>query len=111
MFLAGGFVPSCKKNGNKDVCNVKNPLTDLPWLATKVEEYTSFSQNNSLRVTIYQCMYGDGQTGFLEDLGSIKPFYNCEGDVLCVLGGVVGETCPHLNIDLANKKLIWEINN
>jgi len=94
------------------VYNVDNPLTDLPWLKTKVEEIVLQIQNgNPVSVSIYQCTYGNGQTGFLEDCGNIKYFYNCEGEKLCLMGGFAGATCPELSIDFANEKLIWKAEN
>ena len=92
------------------VCNVENPLKDLPWLKAQVDEITLLSQQgNPLRIAIYECMYDNKKTGFLIDEGNIKPFYNCSGDILCVMGGWAGETCSELNI--VKQELIWEINN
>jgi hypothetical protein len=89
---------------------VENPLTDLSWLKVKVEEIALIIQNgNPLSVSIYQCIYGDSETGFLIDEGNIKPFYNCSGEILCIMGGNAGETCLELNI--VSKKLICEMNN
>jgi hypothetical protein len=90
-------------------CKFENPLTDLPWLKAKVDEITLLSQNNPLYITIYQCIYGNGETGFLVDEGNMKPFYSCNGKVLCIMGGFAGETCSELNV--VSKVLIWEINN
>ena len=90
-------------------CEFGNPLTDLLWMKTKVDEITLLFQVNPLHIAIYQCTYGDGKTGFLEDRGNIAFFYNCEGETLCIMGGDAGETCSELNI--VNKELIWEINN
>jgi len=102
----------CKKNNiMNNSCEFENPLTDLSWLKDKVDEITLLFQGNSLHIAIYQCTYGDGETGFLLDQGNLKPFYNCNGVILCTMGGFMGETCPGLKIDLENKKLIWEINN
>jgi hypothetical protein len=102
----------CDKPKTPDsTCNVDNPLTDLPWLKTKIEELTLLYQDNPLSVAIYQCTYSNGQTGFLEERGNIAFFYNCKGETLCTMGGVVGETCPELNIDFANGKLIWYVEN
>ena len=87
-----------------------NPLTDLPWLKSKVEEITLIIQSgNPLSVSIYQCIYGNNEIGFLIDEGNMKPFYNCSGDILCIMGGFAGETCLELNI--ISEELIWEINN
>jgi len=93
-----------------DKCNVNNPLTDLPWLVEKIDEITLlFQQGKPLQTAIYQCVYGNGEIGFLLYGGNISHFYNCNGDVLCMMGGFMGETCPKLKI--VSQKLIWEIND
>ncbi|MDR2556295.1 MAG: hypothetical protein LBC49_01115 [Bacteroidales bacterium] len=95
-----------QKNPPK-VCNVDNPLTDLPWLKAIVDEIVLDVKNgNPLSVSIYQCIYGSNETGFLVEIGNMNPFYNCSGEILCIMGGVAGETCPELNI--VKEKLIWE---
>ena len=89
---------------------VVDNLPDLPWLKDKIDEITLlFQQGNPLRIAIYQCIYGDEETGFLEDRGNVAFFYNCEGDILCIMGGVAGVTCSELNI--VCRKLIWKIEN
>ena len=96
----------------KDTCEFENPLTDIPWLVEKVDEITLLFQNNPLHIAIYQCGYSDGKTGFLEDRGNVAFFYNCEGEMLCAMGGCMGSPpCQELSIDFASKNLIWEINN
>ena len=111
LMLAGSFFSCGEKDcqcNNEKVCNVENPLTDLLWLKSKVDEITLLFQGNPLHIAISQCIYGDGKTGFLEDRGNIAFFYNCEGETLCIMGGDAGETCSELNI--VSKELIWEIN-
>jgi len=107
VFVATG----CDKSKATSMpCNVDNPLTDLPWLKEKVDEINLIIQNgNPLSVSIYQCVYGNGKTGFLVDEGNIKSFYNCEGEILCIMGGFAGETCSELNI--VSQELIKEITN
>ena len=112
LILLGSFSFSCEKKVDtpkEKLCNVENPLTDLPWLKAKVEEITLLFQNNPLHIAIYQCTYGNKQTGFLEDHGNVGFFYDCEGEILCIMGGFAGETCSELNI--VSRELIWEINN
>jgi len=108
LLLSTCFVAtSCDK---PKTCGVGNPLTDLPWLKAEIDEIIlSSQQGNSLRIAIYQCIYSDKRTGFLIDKGNIKPFYNCNGDILCTMGGYAGETCSELNI--VSQELIWGINN
>ena len=90
LIVAGSFCScgedcSCRENNPKEqVCNVDNPLTDLLWLKEIIDEI----KGNPLSVTIYQCIYGNRETGFLIGMGKISPFYNCEGEVLCIMGGV-----------------------
>jgi hypothetical protein len=94
----------------KDGQEIENPLEDLPWLKAEVDEIALAIQNGTpLSVSIYRCIYGNGETGFLIDGGNIKPFYNYSGDVLCIIGGDAGETCSELNI--TGKELIWEMSH
>jgi len=95
-----------------NLCEFEDPLTDLPWLMEIVDQSENNSHNNSW-IRIFQYTYRDG-IGFHVDVngGGLSSFYNCAGKTICLLGhGAVGEsTCPELNIDFENGKLIWEIN-
>ncbi|MDR3062170.1 MAG: hypothetical protein LBU57_08675 [Dysgonamonadaceae bacterium] len=112
LLLAGTV--SC---GNDDsnpkikVCNVENPLTDLPWLKKFIDESKQGHQVS--RMKIYQSSYDDGKIGFLIDICEGCPdagllLTNCEGENLCVLGGLAGDLCTDFKIDFENKKLIWK---
>jgi len=93
-----------------NICNVDNPLTDLPWLKEKIDEFNLLAQESqNLSIAIYQCKYGSDDVGFLIDEGNTKPFYNSSGEVLCIIGGFAGETCSELNI--VSQELIWKIND
>ena len=111
LLIFAGSLSSCEKNkGNKMVCNVKNPLTDLPWLKDKVAELTSLYQGQSSHIAIWQCTYGGGYVGFWEGHENVAFLFDCNGDLLCTMNEATGVTsCPGVDIDL--KKLIWEINN
>ena len=97
------------------ICNVDNPLTDLPWLKEIIDEFekNAATLGYNPHARIYQCTYKDG-IGFLLEMCVGCPdtgysFRNCEGEILCEGGGLSGEdSCPELNIDYENKKLIWE---
>jgi hypothetical protein len=92
-------------------CIFDDPLTDLLWLKDKIAEiHQLINEGLKPAVKIYQCTYDNGKTGFFEEMGNISFFYDCEGNILCIMGGDAGETCQELGIDFANKKLIWEIN-
>ena len=110
LILASCFSACNEKDDTEKepACNFDNPLTELLWLKTKVDENTLLlQQGNPLRVSIHQCMYDDGKIGFLIDKGNTKTFYNCGGETLCIMGGVAGETSPELNI--VSRELIWYI--
>ncbi len=100
-----------------DACNFDNSLTDLLWLKTFVNRYVRESEAGfKYPVEIYQCTYDNGKIGFFIDPcvscpDGLATLYSCDGTELCSMGGITGEnTCNELNIDFANKKLIWEIN-
>ncbi|MCL2073227.1 MAG: hypothetical protein FWH18_04865 [Marinilabiliaceae bacterium] len=93
-----------------DICEFVNPTTDLIWLKEIVEEIVLIAESgNPISVSIFQCIYGNNETGFLIDKGNINPFHNCKGEVLCIMGGNVGDTCSELNI--VSQEQIWEIEN
>ena len=102
---------SCEK---RKVCNVEDPLTELPWLKKVIdifeEDAVWFGANPQAK--IYQCKYKDG-TGFLLEMCVGCPdagysFVNCEGKGLCGGGGFAGgDNCSKFKIKDKNKKLIW----
>ena len=110
---------ACKENEEKGKTpDFENPLTDLPWLKGIVDEFEKDAEamGYNSHARIYQCAYRDG-IGFLLEMCVDCPdagysFRSCEGVVLCGGGGHSGEdNCSEFDIDIENKKLIWEINN
>ena len=93
------------------ICNVDNPLTDLPWLKAIVDGFEEEAEPIYKHARIYRCNYKGG-TGFLLEMCVGCPddgytLVNCEGESLCVWE-FAGSPCSELNIDFENKKLIWE---
>jgi hypothetical protein len=92
-----------------NVCDVENPLTDLPWLKEIID---NFGNKAALEpAMIYLCTYRDG-IGFLLslDIYHSDPFVdlvNCDGEILCQLFGLGGELCEEYEIDFKTWKLIW----
>ncbi len=118
VMLSIAFV-SCGKDNkiSNPVCNVDNPLTDLPWLKEILDGIEKNAESgHKQHARIYQCTYRDG-TGFLLEMCVDCPdagysFRNCEGLILCGGGGIDGkDNCSEFSIDFENKKLILEINN
>ena len=99
------------------VCEVDNPLTDLPWLKALIDENVRLAQEGKYPTTYiyqctYDCTYDSGNIGFLEYRGEIVILYNCEGKSLGLMGGVVGQPFPSgLKVDWVNQKLLWKVEN
>ncbi|MCL2131602.1 MAG: hypothetical protein FWH36_03990 [Lentimicrobiaceae bacterium] len=97
-------------HNSSDSCVFEDPF-ELPWLESEVLRLSHLDPSvnvSPLSVSIYQCIYGNGKTGFLIDNGNSSPFYSCNGKLLCMMGGITNEECSHLNI--VSKELIWQIN-
>ena len=115
VFLCFSCSSQAEENEPID-CEFENPLTDLPWLKVIVDgfENDAIVSGYNPHACIYQCAYKDG-IGFLLEMCVGCPdagysFRNCEGDVLCGGGGHSGEdNCLEFNIDIKNKRLIWEM--
>jgi len=97
-------------------CNVDNPLVDFPWLKEIVVGFESDSKalGYNPHARIYQCSYKDGICFLLEMCVDCPDaeynFLNCKGNFLCSGGGKSGgDNCLGINIDMKNKKLIWEM--
>jgi hypothetical protein len=84
------------------ICDVDNPLTDLPWLKEIVD--------NALFGRIYQCTYED-TVGFFFFFYKFSTYSlkNCEGITVCYVRDIGGSHggCSGANIDFNSRKLIW----
>jgi len=86
------LILSCNKS-QVSLCNFHNPLKELSWLKEKINEFNLLTQEaQNLSIAIYQCRYGRGEIGFLVDKDNTKYFYNCKGEVLCIMNEDAGET-------------------
>lgn len=96
------------------VCGVENALTDLEWLYTLIETYSS--TNYPMLAKVYKCKYADNQEGFLlnpcygcPDAGTI--LCSCDGNTLCTSGTLnQQETCDEYQIDENSIELIYSNN-
>jgi len=84
---------ACKENEPTEKCNINNPLTDLPWLKEKIEE---FQNTPDIMVFIYQCVFENEEIGFLVKKDGKETLYNCKGEI-------------YSEQDIVSKELIWEI--
>ncbi|MDR1895618.1 MAG: hypothetical protein LBR10_02375, partial [Prevotellaceae bacterium] len=103
------------EDSNKEkVCNVDDPLTELPWLKEIIDGFQKDADaGNKPHARIYRCTFKDG-TGFLLERCVTCPDFgcdlmNCEGKLLCTMYGLAGKSCSEFEVDFENKKLIFEI--
>ena len=97
-----GFA-SCKKTS---YCNVSEPLTELSWLA-------SMKETDNVRIS--KAIFKEKETkmkqeGFIiepnETYPLISNYFNCSGEILCSVGGVVGSACEEYEV--IKKEVIYE---
>ena len=86
------------------VCDVLNPLTDLPWLKEIVRTVDS---GFSLCHWIYQCNYNDTVGFLLVNAPTFRAYnlINCEGEIVCSQGYHSG--CKDIAVDFNSRKLLW----
>ena len=99
-----------KRYGACTFCNVENPLTELPWLKSLVQFYSTDTLHRS---SISTCLYDSGKEGFLiadcidcPDAG--LDFMDCAGNDIGVLFGITGNDYAKYNIDKNSIKLIYK---
>lgn len=94
-------------NSLSSVCNVTDPLKELPWLKAMIDEATSEEPSDYCRATsVTQGVY-NGQTVFIPVLGGAlcctcgNAVYNCAGEMLfsCDMGK---------EAEIKDKKVIWQ---
>ena len=92
------------------VCDVDNPLTDLPWFEVIIKRLEGITYYTPY-IGIYQCSYKDG-IGFLvfpDISGYGFQLWNCEGKMICSNGGTINN-CVGAEIDFESSILIWSKN-
>lgn len=87
-------------------CSVKNPLQQLPWLETMLDQNDPESEYCS----IYQITQGnyEGKTVYIVAVSGAlcctcagSSVYNCEGEIEFICE-------PHKEAKIVNKQVIWE---
>ncbi|MCL2291063.1 MAG: hypothetical protein FWC34_10270 [Bacteroidetes bacterium] len=90
------FFTSCEKGGK--VCNVSDPLTNLPWLS----EIKNYRDSGIISYSISKAIFKDQKKGkriegfVVSDLhfyDGMTVYYNCSGKILCYVGGISGFMC------------------
>jgi len=88
---------ACEKVGK--VCEVSDPITELPWLTSiKGQENISIS-----KAILKDKKKGKRIEGFVIEPNKTYPdamtiYYNCSGEEICFDGGVVGFICKDYEV-------------
>jgi len=98
---------SCQK---EKICDVTNPLRDLPWL--KEIKKNGYIYPKGMYRNIYQCTYNNGIDGFYIEpcvncQDYIASLFSCEGTVLFDLQEIINYKIYHEEWNVEDKKLIW----
>jgi hypothetical protein len=105
-------ISSCekeKKKCNDCHCQVENPLIELEWLGEKAR----LLGESIDPAAIYSCKYQINKDGyFIESCiqcpDNQQELYDCEGNLLCSIGGFVGAIDTVYNIDYNSFQLIYQ---
>ena len=96
---------TCEKVGK--VCQVSDPLTEFPWLASmKGEGNISIS-----KAILKDTKKGKKIEGFIirpnkTYADAITNYYNCSGEEICFEGGIVGNQCK--DYEVIKEEVIYE---
>ena len=90
---------SCEKVGK--VCNVSDPLTELPWLAEQINRIETDSINVEISKVILKDIKDKKKIDAIGIYYIFNPsshygilsLFNCSGEGLCTIGGVIGNGC------------------
>lgn len=111
LLILSGFllIFSCEKDYLADnTCNVSNPLKELDWLKSTIQNIEQLSPDASKYFYISMAKYNE-ETVFIEGncdplADSVFPVLNCAGERLGFLGEISSDS-------LVNRKVIWKSAN
>ena len=102
----------CKKEEqpcNECHCQTSNPLSDLEWLSAKVAEFDTPGYIMSMEIST--CKYQNDKDGFFfseEECSDGQQYlYDCNGNLLCTMGGIAGKIDTVYNVDYNSLQLIY----
>lgn len=109
IFTVFLMIFSCEKSYLSDnSCNVSNPLTELGWLKSTIQNYEQLSPDASKYYYVSMAKYNK-ETVFIEGYCNpaanyIIPVLNCAGERIGILGEINRDS-------LTNMKIIWKSKN
>lgn len=110
IFLIASF-QSCDEDGNTiSICEVADPLKDLAWLAEIKNGFDLSMQPAAVEIIMYT--YNGAQVFLIDSCvdcaDGLTSVYNCEGEVICEFGGIVGlNTCPDFEEEATDPQILY----
>jgi hypothetical protein len=91
---------ACDKVGK--VCQVSDPLTELPWLKEQINAMKTDSNNKKISKAILKNIKTKKKIDAIAISFNfpyvITSYYNCSGEGLCGIGGAVGNQCKEYEV-------------
>ena len=99
----------CQMSSPCPWCNVDNPLEELPWMKTLIENSCELPHGS---FNIYACLLEDGSQAFLFDIRPTssdhpRQLKNCKGESIGHINGMDGVVSGDFNVDWNSLKLIY----
>ena len=106
LILNGIILLACSKTNQ--TCGVENPESDLPWLASLIENFSKDDLDQ--RITLYE--YNEAEVYYIEDClncaDALDIIRNCDGLNICEIGGIDGRnTCPDFSTNARQIAIIY----
>lgn len=102
---------SCEDDNEKGkICGINDPIEDLDWLKSKIDDHLRNSPEFEAKITQYEYK---GETVFLADMALIRSdvkmlMYNCEGELICTKeGNTESDNCPNFFDEAREEELLW----
>ncbi len=102
--------PNCQLSSPCPWCNVDNPLEELPWMKTLIEEGRELPSGS---FNIYVCLLEDGSQAFLLDIRPTcsdhpRQLMNCKGENIGHISGMDGSVSGDFNVNWNSLILIYK---
>ena len=100
------FNASCEKK-NTSACNYDNPLTEIQWLKTTVNEHI----NSQIPIEIYSFYFTEQEFILVIEDGFGEYIKNCSGDLICYEGDFDGNCSTEILNASQKRTLIYSQDN
>ena len=106
------FQFSCKETNNPQyACGTDDPLENLQWLKELKVSLEMSAKMTGAQIIQYQ--YQEDDVFLVNDcyncMDGLIQVFNCEGDVICQFGGIIGmNTCPDFFEEATDSTMLWD---